>query len=151
MSDLLQMAAEHFAGRDLPHRAIAQPRAIEVTHSWLNIPFKSYAQSQEGDQIFVYYSLCPERVPADRRSAVMDYITRVNFNLLVGNFELDAEDGEVRCRTSIELGGGTMTRELLGAMVNANHQAMITYLQPLVAVLRGEQSAEDAFLDATTL
>jgi hypothetical protein len=149
MSDALQRAAAFFAGREWSHRTIDRPHAVEVSHDWAGIPFKSYAQSKEEGRVFLYYSLCPEKAPAERRADVMMYLTRINFRLLVGAFELDWDDGEVRFRASVDLGGGPLTDELIGGVVYPSHQAMIDYLPNLLAVLHGEQDPHEAFREAT--
>lgn len=145
MKDLLEMAQAYFAARRWPCDAIATPRAVEVTQDWSGIPFKSRAHVKGGGPTFIYDSHCPEHAPPDRRDAVARFLTRVNFGLLVGAFEMDWDSGAVRCRTAIDLRGGAMTEELLGGVVYPNHQAMIDYLSNLVAVLRGEQEADDAY------
>ena len=45
---------------------------------------------------YTVYGIAPMNADEDTRSSVMEYITRVNFNLRNGNFELDLSDGEVR-------------------------------------------------------
>jgi hypothetical protein len=142
---LLEMAEAFFAARGWPSVAVAMPRAVEVTHDWSRIRFKSRAHAAGGGPIFIYDSLCLEMVGASRTDAVARFITRVNYVLPVGAFEMDWRSGSVRCRTSIDLRGATMTEELLSGVVYPNHQAMIDYLSNLVAVMRGDQDPDEAF------
>ena len=148
MSDHLQLAAAFFGRCNWPHTAIDKPRAIEVSHGWSAVPFKSRAYLKGGGPIFVYDSLCLERVAANRRMAVAEYITRVNGRMLVGAFELDWEEGECRFRTSIDLQGQPLNDALLSAVVYPNHQAMIDWLPHLMSVIAGESEAEEAFIEA---
>lgn len=148
MSDLLARASSDFAARGWPSAPVDEPRAVEVRHGWSASPFRSYAQDKLDGAIFVYYSLVPERAPPERREAVLRYLARVNFSLLVGAFEMDLDDGEVRLRTSIDLHGAAMTDELMGGVVYPNHQAMIDYLRGLLSVIRGDQGPDEAFDEA---
>jgi hypothetical protein len=145
MTDLLQMAAAFFEDRHWTHRAIERPRAVEVTHDWAETPFRSYAQAKKDGRLFLYYSVCPEHAPPERRAAVATYLTRVNFGQMVGAFEMDLDDGEVRFRTSIDLEGEPMTGPLLSGVVYPNHQAMIDYLPGLLQVIAGEKDPDLAF------
>lgn len=148
MNDLLQMAAAFFAERNWPHTSVERPRAIEVSHDWASVPFKSRALTKGGGPIFLYYSLCPERAQAARRAAVMEYLTRVNANLLVGGFEMDWEMDEIRFRSSVDLQGQAMTDALMSGVVYPNHQAMIDYLPHLLAVVHGELEPDEAYREA---
>lgn len=44
----------------------------------------------------------PVPVPADRRTAVSDFLTRVNWNLRLGRFVMDFTDGEIRFRQELD-------------------------------------------------
>ena len=101
MSDLLQMAAAFFAERSWSHVSIDRPRAIEVSHDWASVPFKSHAVTKGGGPVFLYDSLCPERAPVRRRAAVAEYLTRVNAGLLGGAFEMDPAEAYREARESL--------------------------------------------------
>jgi hypothetical protein len=148
MTDLLQMAAAFFTERQWPNTLIERPRAVEITHAWSGIPFKSRATVTGGGPSFLYHSLCPERATPDRRAAVAEYLLRVNAVTLVGGFELDWDEGEIRFRTAIDLRGTPMTDALMSGVVYPNHQAMTDWLPHLIAVVHGEQAPAEAFREA---
>jgi hypothetical protein len=77
-------------------------------------------------------------VPEARRPAVAEFITRINFGLVSGNFEMDWADGEVRFKTGMELTGVTPTTELVAALVQPNLSAVLRYLPGLLMVIRNE-------------
>lgn len=47
----------------------------------------------------LFITILPMNVPEDRRAAVSEYITRVNYTLLLGNFQMDLSDGELSYKT----------------------------------------------------
>ncbi len=49
------------------------------------------------------YTIAPINIPEDMRQAVADAITRANYGLDRGNFEMDFNDGEVRYKTQVSL------------------------------------------------
>ncbi len=51
----------------------------------------------------MFFSICPVTVPTERRPAMAEFLTRANYGLVLGNFEMDFEDGEVRYKTSIDV------------------------------------------------
>ena len=70
----------------------------------------------EMEQVYVY-ALVPQSVPPERRDAVCEFITRANYGLRIGNFELDHRDGEVRYKTSLDFEGAELTRPLLRSLM----------------------------------
>jgi hypothetical protein len=84
------------------------------------------------------------RVPAEKRLAVAEFITRANYGLPYGNFELDFADGEVRFKTSILLADGELTKGMLNGLIGANLSTADRYLPGLMSVLWNDAAAEDA-------
>jgi hypothetical protein len=76
-------------------------------------------------------------VPPDRRSEVAAYITRTNYGLAAGNFELDFEDGELRYKTALHVHGEGLDSQVLKRVVRANGLAVETYLAGVEAVIAG--------------
>ena len=86
----------------------------------------------------VVFSTAPDDVPPAARPAVAEYLTRVNYGLVIGSFEMDLEDGEVRCRTSVEFGGVPPVPDLIRPVVAGNLGLMRRYLPGLVRVAAGD-------------
>jgi hypothetical protein len=63
-------------------------------------------------QIYVYV-VSPDTVPEHRRQAAAEFITRANYGLRIGNFELDFRDGEVRYKSSLDFENAELSRALL--------------------------------------
>ena len=75
-------------------------------------------------------------------------MTRVNSGLLVGGFEMDWDEGEIRFRTSLDLRGEALIVALMSGVVYPNHQAMIDYLPHLIDVVSGELEPAEAYREA---
>jgi hypothetical protein len=91
-----------------------------------------------------YYSLFPAVVPAERRGAVVDFITRANVGLVIGNFEFDTNRGELRYKTSIDVEGDRLTPALLTHVVHANVLTMDRYLPGLLSVIQDGATPAEA-------
>ena len=98
---------------------------------------------KEEHQQFLFYSICPANALEHRRSAILDYLNRLNVILDVGNFEMDMEDGEIRFRTSIDAEEEPLSSTLIKNLVYMNVLTMNHYLPGLIAVnLAGEDPEE---------
>ena len=95
-----------------------------------------FAQVDEAQRQFIFYSLLPFRVAAARRQAVMGLITRINYGIRQGNFELDLADGELRYKTALALADGALTTGMARQLVFANVGSLNRYLPALQAVAR---------------
>lgn len=82
----------------------------------------------------VVYSAVMVPAPEDRRGAVSEFITRINYGMVLGNFELDFGDGEVRCKTSVDAGDGEFGGALVEPVVDMNFAMMRRFLPGIMAV-----------------
>jgi hypothetical protein len=108
----------------------------------LSFPFRGdreawtcFAEAFEEQERVVFYSVVPFNVPEEGRPGVMEFITRVNYGLLIGNFELDLADGELRFKTGLDVRGAELTATLAGRAIIPNLHAMNTYLPGLEALI----------------
>jgi hypothetical protein len=96
-----------------------------------------YAQAVEEKDMVLLYSICPQRVPKARRLEVSHFLTRANYGLADGNFELDFEDGEVRYKTVLHVHGDEVDGLALKRLLRSNGIAVETYLPTLGLVIAG--------------
>lgn len=105
-----------------------------------------YAQAREEDEQFLFYAICPLSIPEARRAAVSEYLTRANYGMIIGNFEMDLDDGEVRFKSSVDVQDVELTDVLIRNTVYPAALMMDKYLPGLVAILGG-QGPKDAIDD----
>ena len=106
------------------------------------------AKVDEDNEQMVFYSIIPSRVAPEIRPIVMEYITRANYNLIMGNFEMDLEDGEIRFKTSIDFSGEKLTKRLVKNIIFYNLIAMDRFLDGLMQVMFNGIDAKTAFTGA---
>ena len=109
-----------------------------------NAQFACFAQAREEQQQFVFYSICPVAVPEHKRPEIAEFITRANFDMVIGNFELDYEDGEVRFKTSIDVEGAELLTTLIKPILYANVLMMDQYLPGMMGVIYADKTPADA-------
>lgn len=105
--------------------------------------WKSYLTVREDEQQVLVHAVLPFRVPFDRRVEVALYLTRANYGLVIGNFEFDLDDGEVRFKTAIDVEGAVLTEALVDHLVIAGAVTTDRYLPGIHAVVEGA-TARDA-------
>lgn len=110
-----------------------------------NAAIQCFAQVRELQQQFVFYSICGIFAPEPRRKAVAEFITRVNYSMVAGNFEMDFSDGEVRYKTYIDVEGTTLTHTMARNVVYPNIAMMDRYIPALVRVMYSEVAPDVAY------
>ncbi|MDZ7899479.1 MAG: hypothetical protein U5N85_15830 [Arcicella sp.] len=59
----------------------------------------------EHDQVVIMYTILGTLVTSNRLNKIAQLLTKINFGLRIGNFEMDYDDGQIRCKTSIDYEG----------------------------------------------
>src|SRR5512135_3622341 len=65
-----------------------------------------FARVDEENRRFLFHSTMGLNIPSQSRMAVAEYLTRVNYGMAIGSFEMNMDTGDVRCRTSVEVPEG---------------------------------------------
>lgn len=99
--------------------------------------WKFYAQVVGSQSVVLLFSVCPLRVPSDRRAEASLFLTHANHGLVAGNFELDFDDGEIRYKTVLQIHEDGIDPTTLRNAVRSNGLAMETYLPGIGAVITG--------------
>jgi hypothetical protein len=107
-----------------------------------------FAQVNEEHQRFLFHSIMGLNIPVQYRAAVAEYLTRVNYGLPLGNFEMDFETGDVRFKTSIEIPEGELTIAMVRTLAYANVRNMDHYFPGVLAVVHSGLSPEAALARA---
>ena len=141
--EILAVLLDFFEADGWPYEALVDQPVLRLPFRGAAGNWLCFAQAREDQQQFVFYSVYPVLVPSGRRNAMAELLTRANYGLVVGNFELDFEDGEVRYKTSVDVEGTALSRPLVQACVYANVLMMDQYMPAIVALLaEGLEPAE---------
>ena len=146
MSQIFDAMREFFTGDEWEF-AVIEDGVLRAPFAGKQGQWAFYAQARAGRSQVVCYSVCPFNVPDERRRPVAEFLTRANYGMVLGNFELDLADGEVRFKTSLDTGGQDLVGDLLRPVVYTNVLMMDRYLPGLGAVAFGGVSPEQAIAD----
>lgn len=145
MSDtpLFNALADYFRADNWPYIQLEDRPVLSLNYTGKHASWTCYAQAREEQQQCIVYSVCPVTAPAERRAALAEFITRANYGLIIGNFELDFEDGEIRYKTSLDAEGLTLSPIVLKNLINANVSTMDQYLPGLLTLLFADASPRE--------
>ena len=134
-TNLLKTIIHFFTIDDWTFTKLQGQPVLQVACQGKNGQWFCYAHAKEHQQQFIFYSICPITAPEDKRQTTAEFLTRANYGMAIGNFELDLDDGEIRYKTSIDVEGSTLEPALINQLVYANVVTMDQYLPGILAVL----------------
>jgi len=117
---------------------------LQMVFQGENGKWTCYAKARDDQEQFVFYSVCPINAPDSKRLAVAEFLTRANSGMIIGNFEMDFEDGEIRYKTSIDVEDDSLSSAVIKRLVYANVMMMDAYLPGIMSVIYGDVTPLDA-------
>jgi hypothetical protein len=144
MGQILDASVRFFESDEWPVTQVEDQPLLITGFQGENGQFSCFARVREEQSQLLFYSVCPVNVPQDKRLLVAEFLTRANYGLHIGNFELDFGDGEVRYKTSIDVEGDRLVPALVQQVAYANVLTMDAYLPGILRVIYGDSSPADA-------
>jgi hypothetical protein len=144
MGKVFEAMLKFFREDEWPFTEMEGKTILRTGFSGKNGKWTCFAQAREDQQQLIFYSVCPNAAPEDRRAAAMEFITRANYELVIGNYEMDLRDGEIRYKTSVDVEGTEISSALIRQVVYFNVMTMNKYLPGLMSVLYANVTPEQA-------
>ena len=95
-------------------------------------------------QVLIFLS-CPSNVPENKRNLVAEFLTRANYGLILGNFEMDYSDGQVRYKSAYLYSEVFHQADLIFSRnFIAASSMMDKYFPGIMAIIFGRISPQDA-------
>ena len=110
----------------------------------LNGNFQCIADVVEDEKKFIFLSVCGANTPVDKRKEMLELINLINYDLFLGNFEIDLEDGEIRFRTSTFYEYIEPTIDFLNQLIMSNIITMDNSLPGIMGFMFGNLSPLEA-------
>ncbi len=146
MGELFDVIHKYFTDDEWYFVQLDSRPILQMSYQGVNGKWTCYADANNEKHIFCFYSICPINIPEEFRQAAAEYITRANYGLRIGNFELDFNDGEVRFKTSVDVENDRLAAPLISNLVAANLWTMDRYLPGIFSIVYGSVSPQDAIL-----
>lgn len=145
MGRILEQAKQFFERENWQYSEIENENALQTAFTSDQGTWLCFVQAIEDEvnQRFLFYSVCPLKAQEHLQS-VAEFITRANYGLPIGNFELDFADGEIRFKTSMDVMDNSFGVDNIESLVYTNALIMDRYLPGLLSVLSNDTSPEKA-------
>lgn len=143
---LTDTVVQYFEGEELKYSRdeYAGKPIFRINFAGKNGNFRGIVRVNEKlFQLTVYFFL-PNSVPEEKRTAAAEFLTRANYGLILGNFEMDFADGEVRYKTSIDCEGGALTPKMVHTLFVANLITIDRYFPGMMKVIWSNADPEEA-------
>jgi hypothetical protein len=142
---LLDVAAEFFEQADWPAERHQTDSMLRATFEGEHGPFTCYVLTDEDKEQLGFYAVLPSLVADEYRDAVAVFTSRLNYGLMIGNFELDYDSGEVRFRVGIDVEGSELSPPMVRSMAASACLNLDHHRSAIEAVGRGAISPADAY------
>ena len=106
-----------------------------------------FAQVHVELEQFMFYAVAPVKVPEAFRPAIAEFVTRANYGMRIGNFEMDFSDGEVRYKSSLDFEDAALTPALIKNAIYPAVRTMDEYTPGIMGVVYGGKSAAEAITE----
>lgn len=144
---LFQAVTMFFEEMEWPFETVeGQGEVLQTWYEGANGMFVCFCHCREEAEQIIFYVVAQERCPEAYRAAMAEFLTRANFGMLIGNFEMDYSDGEVRYKTSVDLEDAGMSPALLRNLVVAASTTFDKYYTGFQAVASGAMGPVEAIV-----
>jgi hypothetical protein len=109
-----------------------------------NGKFQCTTLIEEDQGLFSFYSIYGSNAQKNKQAQMAELITRLNYGMIIGNFEMDFETGQIRLKTSIDFGGLRPEVVLIDHVIIKNIYIMDECIPCIEAVLFQNQTPEEA-------
>ena len=140
MVDIYAAIVSFLESDEWPFSVVEEGRVLRTAFKGDSMQFNCYVQARQDQQQMLFYSVCPQNAPEEKRTAIAEFVTRANYGMIMGNFELDFTDGEIRYKTSLDSNGEPLTEALIRPVVYANVMMMAKYLPGIMKLVYGDDA-----------
>lgn len=142
--DLVAKMIQFFDEDQWNYRIMPDSSMIETHVRGKNGYFRLFAHARVNDGLYVFISVLGHSIPDESRLRLMEYVTRANFGLNMGNFEFDLDSGELRFKTVVDVRGieDIFDPVFIKRMVYVNVLTMDQYIPGVMRVLYGQEDVK---------
>ena len=142
--NILQAIANFFTAENWPFVTVQDEKILQIAVSGQNGKLTCYAQVIEEQSLLIFYSICPIQAPESQRQALAEFLTQINYDLIIGNFQLDLTSGQIRYKTSLDVSDSTLSTTQIENLVYTNITMMDEYLPEILSIINNSSPPLDS-------
>jgi len=147
-----QRLLDHFQEHDFHYHDDAEKEMVRADFRGDVGSYRILAFVEADQDLFQVIGFAPNDVPPGARPAVAEALTRANYGLKIGKFEMDYEDGELRFQAASVLVNDDLPDPIIARLIGTTLAMLDRYLPAFLSVVYGNETPEDAirFAEADT-
>jgi len=134
--------------------------SLRMRHKQVNCGY--LFRVQEKNKLLAIYGILPFLIPESHQNAALLLITQINYDMLIGNLEMDVNDGEIRYKNAIDVEAVGIDNDIIEHLLQSvvamttvanelfdnliNNQDPAEDMQTLLIELRQQSDARTFFL-----
>jgi hypothetical protein len=136
---------DHCESNDLTFKADHEKKRIKLTICRNHALYGCTLQISHDDSIFQVYVSYPVLAKDEKmRPAATEFVIRANYGLVIGSFEMDMRDGEIRYHVGHLIGDGPLVDGTICHLFGTSLSTSDRYFPAFMRLLFGGNTAEDA-------
>ncbi|MFM7072931.1 MAG: YbjN domain-containing protein [Planctomycetota bacterium] len=149
MATAYEKLVRHFADRELRYTAHDDRQTVMADFRGEVGAFRLMARVDDDDSLLQVFAYIPIRATPGSRSAIAEAVSRANFGMKVGKFELDMSDGELLYQAAHilvpdDLGETFLPDHVIGRLVGTALAMVDKYTPAYLSIIYGNETPEDA-------
>jgi hypothetical protein len=137
VASIRQAVMDHFAEANIHYAPTDDPAVLCAPFVLGSGRLMLLCHCQEEAQRLIVQAVFPFQVPVARRAAMAEFMARVNYEIAVGAFEMDYNDGEVSFRAGVDVSGDRLTPALVRNVVGCSLMTSDHFFAGLAALAVG--------------
>lgn len=144
MSPVYTSLLEHLERTGIVYQADADREVASATFTCETGAYQVIARVNEEDRLFQVFGICPITIPQGSRLDVCHAITRANWGLKVGKFELDMDEGRLHFHIANVVDGDQVSDGLFGRLIAITLAMLDRYIPAILSVVYGNEPPASA-------
>lgn len=144
---LYNKVIEYYESRKWKYEIKLDENDRTVIHMWISTERMSKAEINTviSRNSIITYTTSPVNIPSESIIAVSEYLTRANYGLKIGSFEMDISTGRVSYKVGTVWDRAVLpTRAILERYIDTGFNVFDRYIDAMMMIVHSNISAEEA-------
>jgi len=144
-----QAIIDYLELKDFSYTPYPEEQRVSLTMSGKNANYRFGSRITHDGEYFQVTAFYPFFVREEKlRPTVAELLTRSNYNMPVGKFEMDMKDGEIRFHITHIFDGSSLSAEIVERLFMTSYFTMDKYFPALMQHIHAGYTPEDAVFHA---
>jgi hypothetical protein len=148
MKEALEQVVELFRAKDWKFEVDEDNDLVRTGIEGDNGHWQVVAIASDEDDAVLMLSLFPQKCPAHRRAPCAELLTRINFGMMMGCFEMDYDSGRIHFKTTLPFAQRDLNTAILDKVVMINLTRIDRFLPAIMSAIYAEVSSAQALAAA---